>query len=136
MICGQALCPACQHGDNRVFLCEQHAEVNVIQGWAQIYSTTRELDGQLLCENLVADGIPARIFSQRDHMFSVDVGDLGLVRLLVPVWEYEEAIRTLRGYMDDRGEVRFACPSCGGAWDPAASSCPTCGATIPASAKD
>lgn len=111
-------------------LCESHSSVVVIQGWAQIYSTTREFEAQLLRENLTAEGLDARTFSQKDNMLSVDLGELSIVRLLVPAWEYDRALEVIRTHMDTAGEVTFACPSCGEAYEPGAESCTECGESL------
>jgi hypothetical protein len=101
--------------------------VNVIQGWAQIYTTTSEFEAQLVRENLQAEGIEARIFSQKDNMLSVDLGELSIVRLLVPVWDFASAEGVIREHMDSEGEVSFACPGCGEAFDHGAGECANCG---------
>ena len=106
--------------------------VNVLHGWAQIYTTTREIEAQLLRENLLADGIEARTFSQKDNMLSVDLGELSIVRLLVPVWDYEQANGLIRAHTGESGEITFACPECGEAYEPGSESCATCGASLPA----
>ncbi len=130
MICGTAVCEACRKGEAQGALCPAHAGVPVIEGWAQVYSTTGEFEAQLLRENLQAEGIDAQVFSQRDSTFSVDIGELSIVRLLVPVWEYEPAIRIIRDHMDAEGEVAFACPSCGEAYETNARECTACGAAL------
>jgi hypothetical protein len=104
----------------------------VIQGWAQIYSTTNEFEAQLLRENLLAEGIDAQFFSQKDSIFSVDLGELSIVRLLVPVWEYAQAQALIHAHMDHEGEVVFACARCGEAYEPGAIVCGSCGAAIAA----
>lgn len=124
------VCRQCRSGDSRAFLCEQHANVTVIQGWAQIYTTTREFEAQLLRDNLGAEGIDARIFSQRDNMLSVDLGELSIVRVLAPVIEYEHALQVIRDHMDSEGEVAFACPVCGEAYDHGARECTGCGTSL------
>lgn len=128
--CGRAVCATCRVRGGRAVLCRDHAEVMVIEGWAQVYSTTREFEAQLLRENLRAEGVDAHIFSQRDKMFPVDLGDLSIVRLLVPVWEYEQARQVIQEHMDPEGEVAFACPSCGEAFELGAEACATCGAEL------
>jgi hypothetical protein len=130
VLCNRAVCRACLAGDRRVFRCEDHASVGVIQGWAQVYSTTREFEARLLRENLQAEGIEARIFSQKDNMLSVDLGELSIVRLLVPVWEYEPAAQLIHAHMDGEGEVSFACPSCGEPHEIGSNQCASCGATL------
>lgn len=131
VICNRPLCEECQSGDGRTALCGRHSDVVVIQGWAQVYSTTREFTAALLVDNLEIEGIDARIFSQRDNMFSVDVGELSIVRLLVPAWEYTSALKIIRDHMNEQGEVIFACPECGEAYEPGAASCEKCGNPLP-----
>jgi hypothetical protein len=125
--CGRALCQSCRASDRHAWLCQDHRGIVVIEGWAQVYSTTSEFEAQLLRENLRAEGVDARIFSQRDNILSVEIGDLSIVRLLVPVWEYELAARVIHEHMDTEGEVSFACPSCGEPFDPGAGACADCG---------
>jgi hypothetical protein len=130
VICGRASCAECGGSDRRVHLCAEHAGIPVIQGWAQIYSNTSEFEAQLLRENLTAEGIEARIFSQKDAMFSVDLGELSIVRILVPAWEYDRAERVIRDHMDAEGEVAFACPSCGEVYEAGQDACSSCGASL------
>jgi hypothetical protein len=127
VVCGRAVCQACAAAEPRALRCAEHGRVMVIQGWAQVYSTTREFEAQLVRENLRAEGIDAQIYSQRDSIFSVDIGELSIVRLLVPAWEYEPALTVIRSHMDAEGEVAFACPSCGEAHEPGSARCAACG---------
>ena len=131
MVCGLAVCRVCRAGDAIAHLCPAHRDVTVIQGWAQVYDSASEFEAQLLRENLLADGIDARIFSQKDAMFSVDLGELSVVRLLVPAWDYERAERLIRDHTGPEGEVAFACPECGEAYDPGAEVCASCGGRLP-----
>ncbi len=130
VVCGRAVCGECRTGDRHATLCPRHGSVTVIEGWAQVYSTTSEFEAQLVRENLRAEGIDAQIYSQRDTAFSLDLGEMSIVRLLVPVWEYERALAMIRGHMDDEGEVAFACPSCGEASEPGSRECTSCGASL------
>ncbi len=130
VICGRASCEECGGTNRRVHLCADHVGVPVIQGWAQIYSNTSEFEAQLLRDNLTAEGIEARIFSQKDAMFSVDLGELSIVRILVPAWDYERGQKVIRDHMDADGEVAFACPSCGEAYEPEMDACSSCGASL------
>src|SRR5690606_36928406 len=88
VVCGRALCDACAADEGRAVSCADHAGVRVIERWAQVYNATSDVEAQLLRDNLRAEGIDAQIFSQRDRAFSVDLGELSMVRLLVPVWDY------------------------------------------------
>lgn len=130
VVCGRAVCAACAAEEGRAVRCGDHAGVRVIEGWAQVYSATSDVEAQLLRDNLRAEGIDAQIFSQRDRAFSVELGELSIVRLLVPVWDYERGLTVIREHMDSDGEVVFACPACGEAFDPGAEVCSRCGTAL------
>ena len=69
-----------------------------------MYSTTGEFEAQLVRDNLQAEGIDAQIFSQRDNIFAVEVGELSIVRILVPVWQYASARAALEEHAEPEGE--------------------------------
>jgi hypothetical protein len=103
VICGRAICEECRGNpnDRRVHLCEDHASVFVISGWAQVHEDAHEFEAHLIRDNLRAEGIDARVFSQKDLMFSVDLGDLSVVRILVPAWDYERAMALIHERPDE-----------------------------------
>jgi predicted RNA-binding Zn-ribbon protein involved in translation (DUF1610 family) len=108
VVCGSAVCDGCNRGGANHYLCETHCDVAVVGGWAQIYSTSDDLEAQLIRENLEAEGLDARVLSQKDHFsLPVDLGDLSPVRVLVPAFAYEEAERLLDEHRDLRGGVAF-----------------------------
>ena len=133
VICGRALCDECNKPQGRHFVCDEHAQVPLISGWAQVYSAADDVQAELIRENLVAEGITARVLSQRDHFsFAVDLGDLNQVRVLVPAYDYLAARELIATHKDSEGEVAFACPACGEAYDPGEISCMACGAPLSA----
>ncbi len=108
VICGTTLCEECNQGSDTHFLCETHSEIPVVNGWAQVYSTSDDLEANLIRENLEAEGIDSRVFSQKDHFsLPVDLGELSQVRVLVPAYTYQEAQRVLGQHRDAAGEVAF-----------------------------
>ena len=132
VICGRPVCDRCRAEDRVPALCPDHETVPVIANWAQVYSTSDEMEGGLVVENLRAEGVDAQVYSQNDHIFPVDMGELAIVRVLVPVWEYGQALEIIRSYMDSEGEVGFACPSCGEVYEPGQAQCSACGADLTA----
>jgi hypothetical protein len=112
-------------------VCPAHADIPIIEGWAQIYSTSGELEAQLIRDNLKAEGIDAEILSQRDSALAFDLGEFTQVRVLVPAFAYEDAHRILAEHMDTEGTVVFACPSCGETYQPGDATCRACGADLP-----
>lgn len=129
VFCGRAVCSEPPAGEEPV-VCQEHRTIPLIGGWAQVYSTTTEFEAQLVRENLRAEGIEAQVLSQKDHMYPVDFGELSIVRLLVPVWEYGAAVETIRTHMDTEGEVTFACPACGEPYEPGEAACGSCGSGL------
>jgi RNA polymerase subunit RPABC4/transcription elongation factor Spt4 len=130
-LCGTALCAECEAGDRRYHKCEVHAGVPVIEGWAQVLSLADEVEAKLIEENLRAEGIDARILSQKDHSaFPVDLGDLALIRVLVPTYAYPEAERMIASHRDSMGEVSFGCPNCGEPYEEEATVCRACGEAL------
>jgi hypothetical protein len=130
-VCGTALCSDCEAGDRRYHKCEVHADIPIIEGWAQVLSLSDEVEAKLIEDNLRAEGMDARVLSQKDHSaFPVDLGDLALIRLLVPTYAYQDAERLIAAHRDAVGEVSFGCPNCGEPYDEAATVCPSCGEAL------
>jgi uncharacterized C2H2 Zn-finger protein len=131
VICGAAVCDECDSGHSPHFACPDHGAVPVVEGWAQVYSTSDTFEAELIKENLQAEGLDAAVLSQKDQSFTVELGDLSPVRILVPAYEYLDAARLLEAHMDAAGEVAFACPACGEAFEEGATACTACGASLP-----
>jgi hypothetical protein len=130
VVCGRLVCDECEGAEQqRAFLCAEHRGVRVTDGWAEVYTTTSEVEAQLLRDDLRAQGIDAQVLSQRDMMFSVDLGELSIVRLLVPVWTYAEAVEAVKAHLEGQPE-EMPCPSCGSAVEAAAVECPACGTAV------
>jgi RNA polymerase subunit RPABC4/transcription elongation factor Spt4 len=130
VLCGRAVCgddPA----NGRPALCDTHASVPLIENWAQVYSTSDGFEAGLIAQNLQAEGIDAQVFDQKDdNVFPVDLGELAIVRVLVPVWDFAQALEVVTSYMDSSGEVAFACPACGEVYEPGQTQCASCGAAL------
>lgn len=130
-LCGRALCKECDRGHRPYHLCEEHAGVAVIEGWAEVVSVPDEVEARLIEENIRAEGIEARILDQKDHSaFPVEFGDLARVRVLVPTYAYGEAERVLAAHRDAAGEVTFGCPNCGEPYEEGEQVCAACGEAL------
>lgn len=130
VLCGRAVCHE-EPAGNRAALCEIHASVPVVEQWAQVYSTNDGIEAGLIVQNLQAEGIDAQVYDQKDdNVFPVDLGELSIVRVLTPVWQFGEASDLVNAYMDSAGEVTFACPACGEVYEPGQEQCGNCGASL------
>lgn len=134
VICGRPVCDECDNDSARHHACPAHRKVPVVEGWAQVYTTSDNFEAELIRENLHAEGIDSEVLSQKDRSFNVDLGELSPVRVLVPAYEYLPAMKLLTSHMDLRGEVMFACPSCGEAFDAGDAACRSCGTPLPTQA--
>jgi ribosomal protein L32 len=129
-LCGTALCTDCDAGDRLYHKCETHSDVPIIEGWAQVLSVADEVEAKLIEENLRAEGVDARVLSQKDlSAFPVDLGELAVIRILAPTYAYEEAERIIAAHRDSAGEVSFGCPNCGEPYDEA-TVCAACGEAL------
>lgn len=126
-LCGLSLCEECEAGD-RYHACEDHADVRIVEGWAEVLALPNELQAQLIEENLQAEGIDSRILSKKDHFaIPVEFGDLAHARVLVPTYAYQEAQHVLEAHRDSVGDVAFGCPSCGTPYEEGRTECAECG---------
>jgi hypothetical protein len=131
VICGTIVCEDCDHGNGH-HACAMHSEIPVIEGWAQVYSTNDELEANMVRDNLRSEGIDAEVLSQRDQTLRLELGDFAAtVRVLVPAFDYIPAEELVSGHTDAAGEVRFACATCGEAYEAGEARCGTCQAELP-----
>lgn len=130
-LCGVAVCEECDRGTSHYHRCPDHADVRIIEGWAEVLAVPDDVEAQLIEENLRAERIDVRILSQKDHFaIPVEFGDVARVRLLVPTYAYEEAERVIAGHRDAAGEVSFGCPNCGQPYEEGEQVCPECGEAL------
>lgn len=131
VVCGDPVCEICDENDEIHHACPDHSAIPVFEGWAQIYTTSSDVAADLIKENLRSEGVDAAVLSQKDRSFNVDMGELSPVRVLVPAYEYRDAMKVLGEHMDLTGEIAFACPACGEAFEPGETVCGSCGAPLP-----
>ncbi len=130
-LCGTPVCDECDTGTRHYHRCREHADVTIIEGWAEVLSVTDDVQARLIEENLRADRIDARILSTKDHFaMPVDPGYLARVRVLVPTYAYPEAERVIAGHRDAAGEVSFGCPNCGEPYAEGERVCSECGEAL------
>ncbi len=67
----------------------------LISGWAEAARGADEAEAAVLAGQLQAADIDVEIFSQKDHANVVALGELAVVRVLVPVFQLLEARRVL-----------------------------------------
>lgn len=114
LLCERPVCVRCRSG--RAPLCPDHAGARVYpDDWVEVYSSAEEIRTHLLADALRGEGIDARVLSQKDHVYVVAVGNLSVLRIVVPARAYARARATLAG--DLVAEVRPP-PSCPVCWTP------------------
>jgi hypothetical protein len=63
----------------------------IYEGWVAVVQTTTDYEADLVRDRLDDAGIPAVVFTQRDHAFNLNLGDLAPVNVMVPPDQVERA---------------------------------------------
>lgn len=61
------------------------------QDWIVVFKTGTDYEADLVRDRLDDAGIPAVVFTQRDHAFNLNVGDLAAVNVMVPPDQADQA---------------------------------------------
>ena len=77
-------------------MCEEHARVKVVEGWAEVARFEDELTADMTARALQAAALEAQVLSQKDHANVVGFGGLAVVRVLVPGHQYRAGVELLR----------------------------------------
>jgi len=95
LVCSSPLCSRCRRGGRHAPVCEDHENVKIIQGWAEVAQHQDEVSALLAAELLRSHDIEATVLSQKDRWHVVSFGGLAVIRVLVPAPMYLEANRQL-----------------------------------------
>lgn len=76
-------------------MCENHENISIVLGWAEVARHQDEVAAQLTAERLRSHDIEAAILSQKDRWHVVTFGGLAVIRVMVPAPVYFEAARIL-----------------------------------------
>ncbi len=92
LLCQRPLCERCRTGSEAAPLCPDHARLRVFSNhWVEVYSSAEEIQTHLLAEALKGEEIEARVLSQKDHVYVVGMGNLSVLRIIVPAHSYARA---------------------------------------------
>jgi hypothetical protein len=72
-----------------------------LEGWVSVYRTSTDYEADMVRDRLDSAGIPAAVFTQRDHAFNVNVGALAKVWVMVPPEREVEARAVLEEQLSD-----------------------------------
>lgn len=64
------------------------------EGWLAVFTAGTDFEADLVRDRLGESDIPAVVLTQRDHSFSLNVGDMSPVHVMIPP-EHEEAARAI-----------------------------------------
>ncbi len=53
------------------------------EGWISVFECSTDFEADLVRDRLDEEGLAAVVFTQRDHSFNLNVGDLAAVRVMV-----------------------------------------------------
>ncbi len=66
-----------------------------IQGWVAVFAASTDYEADIVRDKLDDAGIPAVVYTQRDHAFNLNVGDLARTAVYVPPDKLAEAQQLL-----------------------------------------
>ncbi|HEX8299569.1 MAG TPA: DUF2007 domain-containing protein [Rubricoccaceae bacterium] len=69
-------------------------DARTFEGWVSVFECSTDFEADLVRDRLDEEGLAAVVFTQRDHSFNLNVGDLAAVHVMVRP-EEEEAARSL-----------------------------------------
>ncbi len=69
-------------------------DARTFEGWISAFQCSTDFEADLVRDRLDEEGIAAVVFTQRDHSFNLNVGDLASVHVMVRA-EDETAARTM-----------------------------------------
>ena len=108
VVCGKAVCGDCAVKRQGRIFCENDEHVKISQNWAVVYMTSTEYEAQMVRANLEQGGIPCIVFSQRDHVYFLTLGDLAVVNVMVPkrrLFEAKDYLRKMDLFEEGDGEL-------------------------------
>jgi len=76
--------------------------------WVEVFRCNTDYEADIVRDRLDDAGIPAVVFSQRDHVFNLNVGSLAQVSVRVPQAFAEAAQRVLETSVDEADLRRAA----------------------------
>ncbi len=62
-----------------------------VEGWAAVFTASTDYEADMVRDRLDDAGIPAVVFTQRDHAFNLNVGELSRTAVYVPPDRAREA---------------------------------------------
>ncbi|MBI4553227.1 MAG: DUF2007 domain-containing protein [Candidatus Latescibacteria bacterium] len=127
VICGQHLCKQCAVRNMGRYFCEQDANVEMVEGYVNVYTTGHDWEAELIKGYLENEGIPCRVFSQKDTSRMFTIGNLSVIKLLVPRSRFREAEMILAEKFVPSGAVQYECERCGAICGKDEMRCPNCG---------
>lgn len=131
ILCERPLCDRCRKGPTSSPLCPEHADVRVYpNGWVEVYQSAHEIQAHLIAEVLKGQGIDAHVLSQKDHVYVVGVGQLSVLRLIVPAGSYAAARAALAADFGVEVAPPPTCPVCLAPYVEGQARCPGCGIVL------
>jgi len=70
-------------------------EIHRSNRWVSAFETGHEYEADLVRDRLDENGIPAVVFTQRDHSFNLTIGDVASVHVMVQMDRLEDALAVL-----------------------------------------
>jgi len=97
VICSKPVCEECAVKHEDKIFCDEDEHIEVYEDWAVVYTSSTEYEAEMIKANLESAGIECMVFSQKDHVFFSNMGDMAVVKVMVPKEKVNEAEGILKG---------------------------------------
>ena len=105
VICGKAVCTECSNREEGRIFCDDDSHIRIHQDYALAYQTSTEYEAAMIQSNLEGAGINAKIFSQHDHVYIVNMGALAVVNVMVPKSQIREAQEIITSLLSEENRT-------------------------------
>ena len=86
-------------------------EARTTEGWISVFECSTDFEADMVRDRLDEEGLAAVVFTQRDHSFNLNVGDMAAVHVMVKP-EDEAAAREMLRSRPCLGPANWRTPRC------------------------
>jgi hypothetical protein len=104
VVCGKPVCIDCaKHSAKRIF-CDKDEHLEVYGDYVLVSTCATEYEAQTIKSIIEMSGISAVLFSQKDHVFFSNVGDMAIVNVMVPKEDADKALEIVEQLNNEKGD--------------------------------
>jgi hypothetical protein len=104
VICGKPVCDTCAKLSEKRVFCEQDEHLKIYEDYVLVSVCTTDYEAQMMKSVIEMSGIDCILFSQKDHVFSTNIGDTAIVNVMVPKEDANKALEIVERMNNEKGD--------------------------------